>query len=237
MLEEIRIQGLGVIADATVEFSAGLTVVTGETGAGKTMVVTGLQLLFGGRGDSGQVRADADRAWVEGRLRLDECSTARRRAVDAGAVIDDDGCLLVSRSLGADGRSRAHLGGRSVPLGVLAEVAVDVLAVHGQSDQVRLLRPAEQRAALDRYAGAQLTQIADRYADAFRRWRAAAAALAERTANARDLAHEADLLRHGLGQIEALDPQPGRTWPSPQRPSGSVMPTCCRSPPARRTRH
>ena len=209
MLEEIRIQGLGVIVDATVEFAPGLTVVTGETGAGKTMVVTGLQLLFGGRGDSGRVRAGGDRAWVEGRLRLDESSIARLRAVEAGAEFDDDGSLLVSRSLSSDGRSRAHLGGRAVPLGLLAELAADVLALHGQSDQVRLLRPAEQRAALDRYAGAPVAEIAERYAEAFRRWRAAAAALGERTANARELAQEAEVLRQGLAQIEALDPKPG----------------------------
>ncbi len=209
MLEEIRIQGLGVIAEATVEFSPGLTVVTGETGAGKTMVVTGLQLLFGGRGDSARVRPDAGRAWVEGRLRLDPASAAWRRAADAGAEFDEDGSLLISRSLSADGRSRAHLGGRAVPLGVLAEVAADVLALHGQSDQVRLLRPAEQRSALDRYAGAPVAELTNRYAEAFHRWQAASEAHAERTTNARQLAQEADELREGLALVEALDPQPG----------------------------
>ena len=208
LLEEIRIQGLGVIADATVELSPGLTVVTGETGAGKTMVVTGLHLLFGGRGDSGRVRGGAGRAWVEGRLRLAAGSTASTMADGAGAELDDDGTLIVSRSLGADGRSRAHLGGRAVPLGVLAELAAEVLAVHGQSDQVRLLRPSEQRAALDRYAGAPLVGCAARYAEAFSRWRGAVEALARRTANAQALAQEADQLRHLLAQIEALDPQP-----------------------------
>ncbi len=208
MLAEIRIQGLGVIADATVELVAGLTVVTGETGAGKTMVVTGLQLLFGGRGDSGRIRAGTERAWVEGRLRL-AAGPALTRAVEAGAEIDEDGCLLVSRSVGVDGRSRAHLGGRSVPLGVLAELAGHILAIHGQSDQIRLLRPAEQRAALDRYAGAPLAAAGQEYAAAYGGWRAAVTALADRTSNARDLAQEADLLRAGLAQIEALDPQPG----------------------------
>jgi len=209
VLEEIRIRSLGVIDDATVQFSPGLTVVTGETGAGKTMVVTGLQLLFGGRGDSGRVRTDSGRALVEGRLRLDDTSAVLLRAMRAGAEIDDDGSLLVSRSVSTDGRSRAHLGGRAVPLTVIAEVAADLLAVHGQSDQVQLLRPAEQRAALDRYAGAELVDIAGRYAEAFRRWRAATDALTERTTNARELVLEADVLRRGLAEIEALDPQPG----------------------------
>jgi DNA repair protein RecN (Recombination protein N) len=101
------------------ELSPGLTVVTGETGAGKTMVVQGLSLLFGGRADAGRVRPTADRALVEGRLALDRQSAAVARAIDAGAELDDD-ALLLSRAVGTDGRSRAHVGGRSVPVGVLA---------------------------------------------------------------------------------------------------------------------
>ena len=145
----MRIRGLGVIDDAVLPLGPGLTVVTGETGAGKTMVVQGLGLLFGGRSDAGRVRPGADRALVEGRLVLDPSGAALDRALDAGAELDD-GALLVSRSVSADGRSRAHLGGRSVPVGVLAELADHVIAVHGQSDQQRLLKPAQQRAALDR---------------------------------------------------------------------------------------
>jgi len=208
VLTELRIQGLGVIADAAVTLGPGLTVVTGETGAGKTMVITGLQLLFGGRGDSSRVRPGTDRAWVEGRLRLDG-GAAVDRAVEAGAEIDEDGSLLLARSVAADGRSRAYVGGRSVPLGVLAELATDVLAIHGQADQTRLLRPAEQRAALDRYAGAALAQVLARYAAAYDDWQSTEADLLERTTNARALIDEADRLRGGVEQIDALDPQPG----------------------------
>src|SRR3954466_15236598 len=126
----MRIRGLGVIDDAVLELAPGLTVVTGETGAGKTMVVQGLALLFGGRADAGRVRPGADRALVEGRLALAADSPAVQRAVDAGADADD-GELLVSRTVGADGRSRAHLGGRSVPVGVLGELGEQPPAAPG----------------------------------------------------------------------------------------------------------
>src|SRR5450631_882224 len=149
----MRLRGLGVIRDAVLEFGPGLTVVTGETGAGKTMVVTGLGLLFGGRADSGAVRSGRQRALVEGRIHLSPGSPAQARCLDLGADLEDDDALLLARSVSAEGRSRAWAGGRSVPVGVLAELADDLIAVHGQSDQQRLLQPARQRAALDRYAG------------------------------------------------------------------------------------
>ena len=125
VLEELRITGLGVISDATLPLGPGLTVITGETGAGKTMVVTGLSLLVGGRADAGRVRADPGRATVEGRLRLagDAAAAVQARVLDAGAEPDDDGSLLLARTVTAEGRSRAHVGGRAVPASVLADVA------------------------------------------------------------------------------------------------------------------
>ena len=110
VLAEMRIRGLGVIDDATLELHPGLTVVTGETGAGKTMVVTGLHLLGGGRAEASRVRAGADRAVVEGRFQLARESAAAEVAADAGAEPEDDGSLIALRTVGADGRSRAHLG-------------------------------------------------------------------------------------------------------------------------------
>jgi DNA repair protein RecN (Recombination protein N) len=208
VLEEMRIRGLGVIDDATLELAAGFTVVTGETGAGKTMVVQGLSLLFGGRADAGRVRPGADRALVEGRLVLDAGAPAVVRALDAGAELDDD-ALLVSRAVSADGRSRAHLGGRSVPVGVLGELSGSLLALHGQSDQQRLLQPARQRAALDRYAGDAVLALRDRFAGAWARWRDVRATLEELRAAAEQRAREAELLRLGLSEVEAVDPQPG----------------------------
>ncbi|MGY1761684.1 DNA repair protein RecN [Geodermatophilus sp. SYSU D00779] len=207
-LTELRIRGLGAIDDVTLELGDGLTVVTGETGAGKTMVVTGLTLLFGGRADPGRVRANG-RAGVEGRLALPADSPVWERAADAGADPDDDGTLILARTVSAEGRSRAHLGGRSVPVGVVAELAEGLLAVHGQSDQLRLSRPAEQRRALDRYAGTAHLELLDRYREAYGRWRQLAGDLERRRGQARELAQAADVLRHGLEEIEAVGPQPG----------------------------
>jgi DNA repair protein RecN (Recombination protein N) len=207
-LTELRIRGLGSIDDATLELGPGLTVVTGETGAGKTMVVTGLTLLFGGRADPGRVRANG-KAGVEGRLVLPPDSPAWARAAEAGADPDDDGSLILARTVSAEGRSRAFLGGRSVPVGVVAELAEGLLAVHGQTDQLRLSRPAEQRRALDRYAGAAHLAVLERYREAHQRWRQLVADLERRHSQARELAQAADVLRHGLEEIEGVAPEPG----------------------------
>jgi DNA repair protein RecN (Recombination protein N) len=207
MLAEMRIQGLGVIDDATLELDPGLTVLTGETGAGKTMVVTGLNLLGGGRAEASRVADGARRAVVEGRFTADAAALAV--ADEVGAEADDDGALIAVRTVGADGRSRAHLGGRSVPVGVLARLAETALAVHGQNDQLRLLRPAEQRALLDRFAGDAVAVPLQRYREVRAQWQAVAAELVERREGARRLAQEADLLRHGLTEIAAVDPQEG----------------------------
>jgi DNA repair protein RecN (Recombination protein N) len=207
-LTELTIRGLGAIDEATLELGSGLTVVTGETGAGKTMVVTGLTLLFGGRADPGRVRAGG-RAGVEGRLVLPQRSPVWARAAEAGAEPDDDGSLILARTVSAEGRSRAHLGGRSVPVGLVAELSEGVLAVHGQTDQLRLSRTAEQRRALDRYAGAGHLAILERYREAYGRWRELAADLDRRQRQARELAQAADVLRHGLEEIEAVAPEPG----------------------------
>ncbi|MCU1668712.1 MAG: recN [Blastococcus sp.] len=207
-LTELRIRGLGAIDDVTLEFGHGLTVVTGETGAGKTMVVSGLTLLFGGRADPGRVRANG-KAGVEGRMLLPPDSPAWERAADAGADPDDDGSLILARTVSAEGRSRAFLGGRSVPVGVVAELAEGLLAVHGQTDQLRLSRPAEQRRALDRYAGPEHLALLDRYREVHQRWRELAADLERRRSQARELAQSADVLRHGLEEIAATAPEPG----------------------------
>jgi DNA repair protein RecN (Recombination protein N) len=208
VLEQIRIRGLGVIDDAELELGPGFTAVTGETGAGKTMVLTGLGLLMGGRADAGAVRSGADRAVVEGRVRVDPAGPAAKRAAEAGAELDD-GDLLLSRAVSAEGRSRAHLGGRSVPVGVLAELADDLVAVHGQGDQRRLLGPTRQREALDRFAGTSVTEPLSAYGDRYQRLRTVQAELDEVTARARERMQEADLLRLGLAEIAQVEPEPG----------------------------
>ncbi|MGH4014944.1 MAG: DNA repair protein RecN [Pseudonocardiaceae bacterium] len=209
MLTEMRIEGLGVIDEATLDLHPGLTVITGETGAGKTMVVTGLHLLSGGRADASRVRSGADRAVVEGRFRLSAGSQAATLATEIGARMDEDGSLIASRTVTADGRSRAHLGGRAVPAGVLADLADSMLALHGQNDQLGLLRAGEQRAVLDRFAGDAVATSLAGYRRVRQDWLRCCGELTERRERSRELAREADLLGHGLAEIAAVDPQPG----------------------------
>ena len=151
MIEEIRISSLGVIDESVLELGTGLTVITGETGAGKTMLVTALGLLLGGRADTGAVRTGARAARVEGVVRAGaEVATI---ADEHGGEVEGD-LLLLGRQVSAEGRSRGFLGGASVPASALSRVGEVLVAVHGQSDQHRLLRPEAQRDALDAYAGA-----------------------------------------------------------------------------------
>ncbi|MFC6083383.1 DNA repair protein RecN [Sphaerisporangium aureirubrum] len=207
-VDEVRIKGLGVIDEAVLELSSGLTVVTGETGAGKTMVVTGLGLLFGGRADPARVRPGAERATVEGTLVVEPLGKVAQQVDDIGGEIDVDR-LIIARSVSTEGRSRAWLGGRSVPVGTLTYLAEDLVAVHGQMDQQRLLQPGRQRAALDRYAGEELVKPLRAYTHTYKRHKEIGETLAEITARARERAQEADNLRFGLEEIEKAAPKPG----------------------------
>ncbi len=156
MIEQVRISNLGVIEEAELDLGLGLTALTGETGAGKTMAVTSLQLLLGAKADSAKVRRGAKSAIVEGLFAVSADSPLLERVTEAGGSyeIDDDvAAVLIARHVPASGRSRAFIGGRSVPTSVLADIAADLVTVHGQSDQLRLASAAQQRSALDRFGG------------------------------------------------------------------------------------
>lgn len=212
MIEELRIRDLGVITDATLPLGPGLSVVTGETGAGKTMVVTAVGLLLGARSDAGAVRSGAKSASAEAVVRLDAGHFALERARDAGAEIEefDGGAeLLLARRLGADGRSRAFLGGRSAPVGVLAEIGESLVVVHGQSDQIRLKGSAAQREALDRFAGENLAATLGGFQELYGSWKSSQAELESLRSAARDRLREAESLEAALAEIDAVDPQPG----------------------------
>jgi DNA repair protein RecN (Recombination protein N) len=208
MLEELRITGLGVIESATLELGPGLTVITGETGAGKTMVVTALGLLLGGRADSGAVRVGSRSARVEGSLSVARLPRVAEAVDAAGGEIEGEHVLL-ARNVAAEGRSRAFVGGASVPVSTLAEVAEPLVAVHGQADQHRLLQPRAQREALDAYGGAATAALLADYRALHAELLDTERELADVVAHARERAREADLLRFGLGEIEAVSPQPG----------------------------
>lgn len=208
MLEEVRITGLGVIDDAVLELSSGFTALTGETGAGKTMVVTALGLLFGGRADPARVRPGAARAAVEGRLLVS--AKVAREVEESGGDLDDNGSTLVlSRSVSAEGRSRAFAGGHSVPVSLLQVLADDLVAVHGQSDQQQLLKPGRQREALDRFAGPELATVLSDYRRVFSRHRAVREELDALTRAERERVAEAETLRYGLAEVEAASPVSG----------------------------
>lgn len=212
MLNEIRIESLGAISVATAEFDRGLTVLTGETGTGKTMVVTGLHLLGGARADANRVRSGADRAVVEGRFTTTDLNDAVIANLDAildasGAERDEDGSVIALRTVSSAGPSRAYLGGRSVPAKSLSGFTNELLTLHGQNDQLRLMRPEEQRGALDRYAAA--APACERYRKLRDAWLSARRDLADRRDRARELAQETDRLKFALNEIDTVDPQPG----------------------------
>ena len=212
MLEELRIRDLGVITDAILPLGPGLSVVTGETGAGKTMVVTAVGLLLGARSDAGAVRSGAKSASAEAVLKLDAGHAAVARSREAGADVEEfDGGveLLLARSVGADGRSRAYLGGRAAPVGVLAEIGETLVVVHGQSDQIRLKSPVAQRGALDKFAGESLAGTLAAYQDLYAHWHASQGELDALRSAARERLREAESLQAALAEIDAVDPQPG----------------------------
>jgi len=210
MLGELHIRDLGVIDDARLEVAAGLNVLTGETGAGKTMVVDALSLLLGERADSGAVRAGRPAALVEGRLVVDARSQVGAVLAAAG-VEDEDGQVVVARQVMAGGGSRAQLQGRMATVAAVAEVVGPLVEVHGQHEFQRLLRPGVQLDLLDRFAGPGVLGLRADFAVGWHRLRAVTRELDELTARARERAREADLLRYQLGEVDAAEVRVGES--------------------------
>ena len=208
MWQHIRLQSLGVIEEAELELGAGFTVITGETGAGKTMVVTALGLLRGERADVAMVRHGSRQARVEARVEIGDTPLVTGIVEEASGEIED-GTILLSRVVSAQGRSRAYLGGASVPAGLLAAVSDALVAVHGQSDQYRLLKPAAQRAALDTFAGATVAELLASYGPKYERLLESSRLLEELRTKSQERARELDLLRFGYGEITAVAPTAG----------------------------
>lgn len=209
MLHELSISSLGVIAGARVTLGEGLTVVTGETGAGKTMILTGLNLILGGKPTPDAVRTGAAEASAEAILDLPHGSAARALAEEAGATLDDDGTVTVVRTVGAASRSRSILGGRTVPQALLAEVGAELVTVHGQSDQVRLRTPAKQRETLDAYAGADHARVVEQYRATWAAWREAFEKLARLEDSEGAERERLSRLREDLEVLESGDVQQG----------------------------
>ncbi len=195
-----------MIADARLELAEGLNVLTGETGAGKSMLVDALALLLGERADGGLVRPGAERASVEGAFDLEEESGLAVRLAEFG-VEPEDGRLILRREVRASGRSRAWVNGSPITVGVLAEIGRALVDLHGQHETQSLLRPEAQREILDLFADAAAEAAAVRAtADHCERLAAEQKQLEERQAEAR---RRADYLRHVASEIERAKPKPG----------------------------
>lgn len=209
MIEEIYIRDLGVIQEARLPFGAGLTVLTGETGAGKTMVLSALGLLLGERSETSAIRRGQEQAFVEGRWLLSPQSLTLREASEklseAGTELID-GELIMNRSVSSEGRSRASVSGKAVPINVLAELGQSLVVVHGQSDQIRLKSAAAQREALDQFAGTQ-SALMD-YQKHYASWKSLSATLTELKQSKETRAAEADQLREVFSELEKADPKP-----------------------------
>lgn len=213
MIEELSIRDLGVIGEAVLPLGPGFTALTGETGAGKTMIVTALGLLLGERADSQVLRKGSASAVVEGHWLIESNGPVAARVMDAGGDLDPAGqdrvALLLSRSVSAEGRSRAVVGGRTTPVGVLAELGRDLVVVHGQADQVRLRSATAQRDALDRFAGPELSTVLDDYQNTYRRWQAGQGELDVLIAERDRREREAEDLRAAIEEIETVAPRRG----------------------------
>jgi DNA repair protein RecN (Recombination protein N) len=215
VIEELHIRDLGVIADATLPLGPGFTAITGETGAGKTMVVSALGLLMGERSDAGAVRTGAAQARVGGIVRTSDPAVAEI-VDDIGGDLED-GELVLSRTVNAEGRSRASVGGASAPVGSLGRLAERLFAVHGQSEQLRLRSAAAQRDTLDRFGGDELAATLRDYRTAHRERQQLGAQVAELTEARDERAAEAVRLRSELEEIAAVDPQAGEEQELVQR--------------------
>ena len=171
MIEQLHIQGIGVIVDAQVDLGPGLTVITGETGAGKTMILSGIELLRGARAESGQLRESGEQAEVDAVVTVDQ---ERQKLLgdvleDLGVDIEDD-ALIARRTVSGNGRSRAYLSGRPVPVSALTQVWSVLVSVHGQADQARLRQAAAQRDLVDRFGGVQVREALTAYQAVWREW-------------------------------------------------------------------
>lgn len=213
MIEELVIRDLGVIGSATLPLGAGLTVLTGETGAGKTMVVTALGLLLGERADSQILRRGSAAAVVEGHWLVDSDGEVARRTTEAGGDLDPIGdgrsALVLGRTVTAEGRSRALVGGRSTPVGVLSELGAQLVVVHGQSDQIRLRSANAQREALDRFGGPEIATALGSYQETFESWQGTRRELDVLVAERDRRSREAEELRLAIDEIERLAPRKG----------------------------
>jgi DNA repair protein RecN (Recombination protein N) len=207
MIEQLRIKNLGVIRDATLDFSPGLTVLTGETGAGKTMVFRSLHLLFGGKADSSLISTGAEQASVEADVAIPTELVARLD--ELGGQVEDGNIAIISRQVNSTGRSRSFAGGASVPAAAVSEMGDALVAVHGQSDQLRLTKTEQQRLLLDRYAGDSVAKPMAKYSELWEAQRTLERRIESLTSDAGTRAAQLERITRILEQVDSLKPLPG----------------------------
>ncbi|KFJ07565.1 RecN DNA repair protein [Bifidobacterium thermophilum] len=208
MLEELEIHDLGPIQEARITPAKGMTAITGETGAGKSMLLSAIRLISGAPAQSRRVRPGATQAWAQGVFMVDADNPAAIQAKEAGVDTNaDDGELFLSRTIPVSGRSRSVLSGHSVPRSVLEDIAQHLVTIHGQADQLRIASAARQRDLLDAYAE-DSTQL-NAYHDAWQALKAIDERLNTLEHQQADARQRADYLRESIERINQADPQPG----------------------------
>jgi len=205
LIRTISISNLGVISQTELQLTPGLNVISGETGAGKTMLLTALQLMLGARADSSKVRDGTQQLRVSGIWDMPE-GEIRQRLVELGADVDDD--LVITRTVSSEGKSRAIIGGANVPAGSLSEVADNLFVIHGQSEQIRLRSSTTQRDALDSFGGQELLSVKESYQQVYKSWLDANARLEKLQASLQDRDRRISEINEFLNEIEQLEPQP-----------------------------
>ena len=205
MITELRIENLGIIRAAELQFEPGMIAFTGETGAGKTMLTSALGLILGDRADYGLVGSDS--AHVEARLQIDHPQAVEELLAESGVELES-GELLLARSLTKAGRSRAFAGGRSVPAATLSALATQLTSRHSQSDQIGLRKPARQRAALDHFGGEAIAAPLQAYRQAYDNFTRLSQEVREWQQRQQDLSLQAGVLQRDLAEISSIDPRP-----------------------------
>ena len=207
LIEALSIRSIGVIKSAALELGPGFTALTGETGAGKTMVLTALGLLLGERADSAAVRSGEEMLFVEGRLQSSDPELATR-LTELGADVSC-GELLINRSVTKDGRSRAAIGGAAVPISTLNEITQQLVTVHGQSEQIRLKSVAKQREAVDHFGGQELGTAKSAYQQVFTQYRELESRIERMRTSSEQDAYRIERLKEQIADIEKLNPEQG----------------------------
>ncbi|OFW60147.1 MAG: DNA repair protein RecN [Candidatus Solincola sediminis] len=207
MLRELRVRNLALIEEACLDFGPGLNALTGETGAGKTVLVEALDLLLGGRGDSGLIKPGAEKLELEAAFDVEDNHAVRRIAEEEGFEVDGE--IILRRVIGADGKSRCYVNGRMSTVAALARLGERLVDIHGQHEHQRLLKPSSHLEYLDDFGGPEHLNLLAGYRSLWEGWKKAEEYLAKITMDEAERLREIDLLVFQVREIEAVRPLDG----------------------------